>query len=486
MSNSTVSWRQPGAWSSLALKRLRSVILVAGLAIPVAAPQALMAESLADALVSAYNHSGLLDQNRALLRAADEDVAATVAALRPIINWSADITRSFSRASAVPGPGSTSSGVTNANAGITAELLLYDFGRTQLQTSVAKEAVLATRQTLIGIEQEVLFRAVQAYMNVQRNTRFVALRQSNVRVIDQSLRAARDRFEVGEVTRTDVAQAEARLSSARSGLATAQGDLEQAIEEYIAAVGHKPSHLLQPPRLPEISRSVESAKAVAVRHHPDILKVQHDVAAADLTILAAEAAMKPRVTLNGSLGVREQLGGSSFSRQGSIGVQATGPIYQGGGLSAAKRRAMALRDAQRGLLHVVTHAVRQNVGNAYAILRAARAVATSSNDEVRAARVAFNGVREEAKLGARTTLDVLNAEQELLNAQANQISAQADVYIAAYAVLSSMGQLTARDLNLAVQTYDPTAYYNLVKTAPVPSSKQGQKLDRVLRALGKE
>ncbi len=482
MNNHTALRCQPGAW----LKRLRPMILSTALAVTVAAPQALQAESLADALVSAYNNSGLLEQNRALLRAADEDVAATVAALRPIINWSTDITRSFSRVPAVPGPGNRSSGITNANAGITAELLLYDFGRTPLQISVAKEAVLATRQTLIGIEQRVLLRAVQAYMDVQRNTRFVALRQSNVRVIGESLRAARDRFEVGEVTRTDVAQAEARLSSAQSGLAAAQGDLAQAIEEFIAAVGHKPSRLLQPPHLPTISRTVDSAKSVAVRHHPDILKVQHDVAAADLAILAAEAAMKPRITLNGSLGVREELGGSSFSQQGSFGIRATGPIYQGGALSSAKRRAMALRDAQRGVLHVTSLGVRQNVGNAYAVLRAARAVMTSSNDEVSAARVAFNGVREEAKLGARTILDVLNAEQELLNAQANQISAQADVYIAAYAVLSSMGQLTARDLNLAVQSYDPAAYYNLVKTAPVSSSKQGKQLDRVLRALGKE
>nr|WP_241188227.1 TolC family outer membrane protein [Pseudohalocynthiibacter aestuariivivens] len=475
-----------GAWLRLPLKRLRPMIYTAVLAIAFAPQQTAQADTLADALVGAYNHSGLLDQNRALLRAADEDVAATVAGLRPIINWSTDITRSFSRTPTVPGPGNTNSAATNANAGITAELLLYDFGRTPLQISVAKETVLATRQTLIGIEQQVLLRAVRAYMNVQRNTRFVALRQSNVRVISQSLRAARDRFEVGEVTRTDVAQAEARLSSAESGLAAAQGDLLQAIEEYIAAVGHKPGRLTQPPRLPTITRSVDSAKTVAVRYHPDVLKVQHDVAAAELSILVADAAMKPRVTLNGSLGVREELGGSSFSRQGSFGIQAAGPIYQGGGLSAARRRAMAIRDAQRGLLHITSHAVRQNVGNAYAILRAAQAVATSSNDEVRAAQVAFNGVREEAKLGARTTLDVLNAEQELLNAKANQISAQADVYIAAYSVLSSMGQLTAKDLNLAVQTYDPSAYYNLVKTAPVPSSKQGKQLDRVLRSLGKQ
>ena len=163
-----------------------------------------------------------------------------------------------------------------------------------------------------------------------------------------------------------------------------------------------------------------------------------------------------------------------------------GPIYQGGLLSSLKRQAMAQRDAARGNLHVVRHRVMQDVGNAYAILRAAQATQTASREQVRAADVAFRGVREEAKLGARTTLDVLDSEQELLNAKANLISAEADVYIAAYEVLAAMGQLTAKDLRLDVQTYDPAAYYNLVKDAPVPISPQGEKLDRVLRALSKD
>jgi len=445
------------------------------------------AESLADALASAYNHSGLLHQNRALLRAADEDVATTVSGLRPIISWSTDLTRSFSHSpNPAPTGGSIRTGDTDLNAGITAQLLLYDFGLKRLQIEAAKESVLATRQTLISVEQQVLLRAVQAYMNVQRNFEFVALRESNLRVIRESLRAAKDRFEVGEVTRTDVAQAEARLSSAQSGLAIAQGDLAQAVEEYASAIGHRPGRLSPPRNLPNISRSVDSAKVVALRSHPDMVKAQHDVAAAELNVTAAQAAMNPTISLKGSLGVNEELNSSNFAQTGSVGIQLTGPIYQGGALSSAKRRAMAQRDALRGVLHITRHNVRQNVGNAYAILRAARATSQASTQEVRAAQVAFRGVREEASLGQRTTLDVLDAEQELLNARANQISAQADVYIAAYTVLSVTGQLTTRHLNLGVQTYDPAAYYDLVKDAPTQLSPQGKKLDRVLRALGKE
>lgn len=467
--------------------RARGWIAVAVIA---ALAPAAYADTLADALAGAYNTSGLLEQNRALLRAADEDVAGTVAGLRPIISWSTDVTRSYSKtrsgSSVSASFSNSSSGSTNLNAGITAEWLLYDFGRTQLTIDAAKELVLSTRQSLVSIEQQVLLRAVQAYMNVQRNTRFVALRRNNVRVIGESLRAAQDRFDVGEVTRTDVAQAEARLSLSRSNLATAQGDLERAIEEYVAVVGKSPGNLSQPPSLPKLTRSEETAKQVALRSHPDMLAAQHDVSTAKLNVLVAEAAMKPRVSLNGSLGVTERLNGSTSADSGSFGLQIGGPIYQGGALSSAKRRAFAQRDAQLGALHVTRDRIRQNVGNAYAILQAARASATATAEAVRAGRVAFDGVNEEAKLGARTTLDVLNAEQEYLDAQANQISAQADVFIAAYSVLESTGELTVRDLKLAVQSYDPAAYYNLVKDAPAALSERGKSLDRVLRKIGNQ
>lgn len=462
--------------------------LAAALVLGAVAPAA-QADTLADALAGAYNSSGLLEQNRALLRAADEDVASTVAGLRPIVSWSTDITRTYSNRSGGSGASvlsNGSSGATNLNAGITAEWLLYDFGRTPLSIDAAKELVLATRQSLVGIEQQVLLRAVRAYMNVVRNTRFVALRQNNVRVIGESLRAAQDRFEVGEVTRTDVAQAEARLSLARSTLAAARGDLEQAIEEYVAVTGRNPGSLAQRPSPPNLTRDEETAKQVALRSHPEMLAAQHNVAAAKLNVLVAEAAMRPRISLNTSVGVTEELDGSISSENGSFGVGIRGPIYQGGALSSAKRRAFAQRDAQLGVLHQTRDQIRQNVGVAYAILESARALIRSSTEQVRAARIAFEGVNEEANLGARTTLDVLDAEQEFLDAQANLISAEADLVIAAYAVLESTGDLTVRDLNLAVQTYDPSAYYNLVDDAPAALSERGQALDRVLRKIGND
>lgn len=430
-------------------------------------------ESLADALRDAYHNSGLLDQNRALLRAADENVAQSLAALRPVISWQASA--AYSNSSTIS---NTLSQDLTGTLTIAADLLIYDGGGSAIATEAQKELVLQTREGLIQIEQEVLFRAVSAYMDVRRTSEFLALRRSNVGVINQELRAARDRFEVGEVTRTDVSLAEARLAAARSLLAAAEGDLTRANEEFRAAVGRAPGNLavVNPANL---EHDIEAARAFAVRRHPDIIGAQHGVSAAELNIRRAEAALRP--SLNG--GASLSLNDSGAATQ-NLSLTYGGVIYQGGQLQSVIRQAQARRDASRSQLLVTTQGVSQNVGNAYAFLNVARASRDSSNQQVLAARTAFRGVREEATLGARTTLDVLNAEQELLDAQANAISAQADEVVRSYQVLASMGLLTATHLNLGVQSYDPAAYYNLVREAPATYSEQGQALDRVLRSIG--
>ncbi|QFT59191.1 Outer membrane efflux protein BepC precursor [Sulfitobacter sp. THAF37] len=445
------------------------------------------AETLADALVGAYNHSGLLEQQRAVLRAADEDVAAAASALKPVLRWTADLTQSYREVpqlNVLATSGSSNSLTASIN--LIAEVLVYDFGASAFRVEATKETVLATRDTLLNVEQQILLRAVSAYMGVIEASEFVALRQNNVRLLTQELRAARDRFEVGEVTRTDVALAEAQLANARSGLAAAQGTLLRAQEEYRTAVGRKPGRLSGPPSLPTIGGDIQAAKALAVRQHPLLRSAQHQVAAAELLIRSNEAAMAPRVTLNGSVGVSEEFGGSDFNRNASVGLGVNQTIYQGGRLSSDVRRSMAQRDAQRANLHVVRFDVEQAVGDAYASFATARAQLEASERQIRAARIAFRGVREEATLGARTTLDVLDAEQSLLDAQSTQVSARASLYIAAYSVLSATGRLTAAHLGLPVQIYDPAGYYNLVKDSPAKNSRQGRQLDRVLRALQKD
>lgn len=447
----------------------RSVVLALGLGLSVVLSTAAQAHSLGDALRSAYNHSGLLAQNRALLRAADEDVAQAAASLKPILNWQAQY--SFSKTNSL-------SFSDTLSVSLNGSYTLYDFGRNQLSVDRVKETVLGTRQALLAIEQDVLLRAVNAFMNVRLTNEIVSLRRNNLGLIERELQAARDRFDVGEVTRTDVATAQARLAASRSNLALAQGDLKRAKAEFQAAVGRMPGSLSQPPRAPAL-RSLGEAIAIARRSHPALKEIEHSIAAASLSVESAKRSILPTVTLGTGLSLSE---GGTTSLTGNI--TASGPIYQGGRLASVERQAIARRDALNAALHATRHQVEQNVRNAYAFLEAARATAQASDQQIRAARVAFRGVREEATLGARTTLDVLNAEQELLNAQSDRIAAGIDEYVRTYQALSAMGLLTAEHLRLGVQTYDPTAYYNLVKDAPAALSAQGKALDRVLKGLG--
>lgn len=463
---------------------LRAVTLAGGLALAALAPRPALAENIADALIGAYNSSGLLEQNRAVLRAADEDVAGTVALLRPVVSWTTQAGRTI-------GEGSSSGIAYNANAtniftGLSISQLLYDGGASKLNKQAAQETVLATRQSLLSVEQQILFRAAAAYLNVVLQQENVRLSLNNVRLLGEELRAAQDRFDVGEVTRTDVALAESSLAAARSNLAAARGALVSAQAEYANATGHKPGPLAGQPRLPRAAASLQAATDIAVRNHPGILSAQHQVKAAELAAQSASKSMGPSASLSADLGYSEVTTGTNFSRTGSVTVSVTQPIYQGGGLAARHRRALASRDAAKSALLTTQQDVIQNVANAYVRLETAKASLISSGEQVRAARVAFEGIREEAKLGARTTLDVLSAEQDLLDAQINQVSARSEEGIASYQLLQSQGLLTAERLGLAVQIYDPTLYYNLVKDAPSKVSKRSKDLDRVLKALGKK
>jgi len=456
-----------------------SLILGAGLAAAVVAPA--RADTLAQALAYGYENSGLLDQNRALLRAADEDVAQAIGALRPIISWSAQTALSTSSAlrDAAPGTAGVASFDVSSSATLSASLLLYDGGQSRYGIDAQKALVLSTREGLRGVEQQVLQRIVQAYMEVQRASAFVELRRNNLRLITQELRAAQDRFEVGEVTRTDVSLAEAALASARSLLASEEGGLTQAIAEFRAAVGRNPDGLAQAPDA-RIPGSLAEAQAIARREHPSIKGAQYAVTVAELNIARAEATTRPELSLTGSISVDD-----NFDDEEQIGIRMQQSIYSGGQLASQIRQAKANRDAARGDLLNTSRTVEQTVANAYSLLSVARASIEASTREVRAAQVAFDGLREEARLGARTTLDVLNAEQDLLDARATLVSAQIDETLAGYVVLAAIGRLTAEQLGLPVQVYDPVAYYNLVRNAPAATSAQGKALDRVLEAIGR-
>ncbi len=433
-------------------------------------------ESLADALISAYRHSGLLDQQRALLRVADEDVAVAISGLRPTLSYALSADRTDTQ----PFPGES----TSLSATLSAQLVLFDFGRGRQGVALARENVLATRDLLVGIEQQVLLRAVAAFLNVRSAGEAASLQAANVRLITEELRAARDRFEVGEVTQTDVSLAEARLAGARAAEAAATGELLMAREEYKAAIGHYPGRLSPPPPPKVEVRTIDEARALALRRHPDMRVSQRNVTIAEMNVEMALMAMKPTLSTTGSA-TRTHIPGGTPSTTTQLGITLSGPIYQGGRYSALYRQAIAQRDAARAGLHLTRATVEQNVSNAWARLAVAAASIEASERQIRAATVALRGTREELKLGTRTMLDVLNTEQDLLDARESAIAAQADQYLAAYELLSAMGLLTAEQLNLGIATYDPEAYYNAVGNAPVTQvSPQGARLDAVIEALG--
>jgi outer membrane protein len=426
------------------------------------------AETLADALIAAYRNSNLLEQNRAVLRAADEDVAIALSSLRPVLSLGGDVSYSDQRFDELL-----------ASVDLSAQVTLYDFGRSRLALDVQKEVVLATREALIGAEQQVLLAAVRAYVGVRLSEEIVALRQSNERLITQELRAAQDRFDLGEITRTDVALAEARLATSRSDLIAAQGDLMVARENYRLAVGQYPGRLAPPPAAPRSARSLDEARGVANRTHPSIRQAQREVTIGELNMARAKADFGPTLTGRVQLGLDDD---GATSRGASIDLNQT--LYAGGRLSALYRQALARRDQARAGLLQTNAEVGQQVGEAWANLTVAAASIEASDREIRAAQTAFDGVREEANLGARTTLDVLDAEQNLLSARTNRISAEATRYVSVYVLLSTMGLLTVDHLGLGIPTYDPAAYYNAVKNAPATSA-QGKRLDRVLKSIGR-
>ena len=460
------------------LRKARAFLVGATVTLAAALPAA--ADTLGDALVSAYRNSNLLEQNRALLRAADESVAEAVSALRPVVDF---VLRSQyvynQQRPSILSPSRINEGL-SLSAGISAQLTLYDGGAGKLGIAAAKETVLATRQALVGVEHQVLFNAVQSYMTLRLAEDIVGLRQGNVRVLTRELEAATDRFDLGEITRTDVAIAEARLAAARAQLAAAEGEVLVGRETFELAIGRKPGRLSNPPRLPVTAKSVEEAKRIARGQHYLIRQRQHELAAAELNVQRAAARMGPRLAAEATVG-KNDLGLST----NSLSLTLSQRVYQGGGLSALYRQALARRDATRSALQQSVAQVEQAVGEAWAQRSVSRASIQATDRQIEAARAAYDGVREEAKLGARTTLDVLNAEQELLDAQAERLRAVTNEYIATYGLLSAMGFLTVEHLKLGIPTYDVTAYYNAVKHAPATSA-QGKRLDKVLESIGRK
>ena len=429
-------------------------------------------DTLTGAMVSAYNTSGLLEQNRAVLRAADEDVATAASQLAPVVSWASSVSHS--------GSGSSSFD-TSANASLSASYTVYDGGKNDLGLEAAKFSVLATRSKLVNVEQNVLFGAVTAYLGVIRETENVALRENNLSVIREELRAANDRFEVGEITKTDVALAEARLAASNSALAVAKGSYEKAVASYISAIGEKPNTPEYPNFVPEVPSSLESAITIALTEHPSIGEIKNLVKVSEINSKIADLATGFTISLGSSVSLDEE-----GETSGNLSVTASGPIFSGGKLYSSSRKKIALKEQVLARLYSSKISIEQNVTNAFSSLQVAQAAKLAAEEQIRATEVALKGVKEEAILGARTTLDVLNAEKDLLDARMQLISAKVDENLSLYRLLLQIGRLTVDYLGLPIVQYDVEKYYDLVKNSPSSNTKSGRELDTILKSLASD
>ena len=426
------------------------------------------AENLTEALVSAYENNPTLAAERAGLRAVDEFVPQALSGWRP----TAQIDSSYGRrrnensggAIGSGGGGSSATILTPFSAEISVSQPLYRGGRTAAATREAKSNVLAARERLRSVEQTVLFDAVTAYMDVLRDQAVLALNRSNEVVLQRQLEATHDRFEVGEVTRTDVAQAEARLSRATSDRIASEGNLIASRAAYEEVVGRKPERLARVPRLTGLPGNLQDALDIAVEENPDLLAVQHDERASRHAIDAAFGSLLPEVSVDGSLShVEDSFVVGSETDSAAVTAQIRIPLYQAGAVSSQVRQNRQTNSQRRLQLRQTMRDVREGVTQAWQRLTTASDSIRSARDEVRAAEIALDGVRQEAEVGLRTTLDVLDAEQELLDARVAVVQAERGEYVAAFEIRGVTGQLSAAKLGLPVETYDPAVHYDQVR-----------------------
>jgi outer membrane protein len=419
-------------------------------------------ETLQDALEAAYVGNPGLQAQRARVRAIDETVPQATAGWKPTVtltgSWGEDLTKS------TIGPGSTIRVESHPLQGtLIVSQPLFSGGRTFFGMREAKANVRAAREQLKSFEQQTLLDAVTQYFNVIRDKATVEISRNNVAVLKRELEAAQDRFRVGEITRTDVAQAEARFSLAQTGLTSAEAGLVASRAAYASTVGHMPGVMETTPPIPPLPESEASAQAIAERNNPGLVGAREAEKAASAATSVAWGALLPTVSVVGQANYSQSesfFGTSTIPikrREEALLAQVRVPIFQAGAEYATIRQAKQTGSQSRLIVAQTKRDLDEQVANAWEGLRSARASITSNQGQVNANRIAYEGVKQEAEVGSRTTLDVLNAEQELLNSQVALVRSQRDEYVAAYGLLAAVGLLTAKDLALPVKIYDPRA-----------------------------
>ena len=450
---------------SVAVGAIAGLIASMGMLAAGLAPAA--ADTLEGALVEAYQNNPQLNAQRAIVRATDEGVPQALSGYRPRVSATASVGTQYQEtvSKSTAGYGRTAGTTTPHSVGLTATQTLFNGFQTGNRTRQAEAQVSAARATLAVIEQNVLLNAATAYMNLLRDAAILDLQRRNVEVLQEQLRQTRDRFNVGEVTKTDVAQSESRLAAGRSQVLTAESNYTTSRAVYRQTIGKEPGKLASASPVDRFSpRTLKQAIAIGRGDHPNVAAAMFGIDVALLQVKINEGALLPTVTAQ--LGVQQAWESSPSVLQqfnASLLGQVSVPIYQGGGEYALIRQSKETLGQKRLDLETTRDQVQASVTQTWGQLEAAKAQIQATQAQVNAAEIALNGVREEARVGQRTTLDVLNAQQELVNARVALVSAQRDRVVASYAVLSAVGGLYAQTLKLKVPVYDPIVHYEQIR-----------------------
>jgi outer membrane protein len=426
------------------------------------------ADTLKDALVGAYQTNPTLQAARANQRATDENVPIERADALPAVSGTGTFSEFVYDSSDQPGPARSLGGQ------VSLAVPIYSGGGTKNAIRAAKERVEAGQADLRATESSVFSQVVAAYMDVIQNEAIVGLTANNVEVLTVNLQATSDRFEIGDLTRTDVAQSEARLALARGDYRTAQANLIGARERYIQLVGKGPDDLQPPPPLPGFPATTEEAVVVALENNPDLIAAKERADAADYDIEVAGSTRLPRLEVVTGADYSSFLGSIPTSQQAildnsssgvTVGARVTIPLYQGGRPAALERQAQARYSAALENEIAAERDVIAQVRSAWSSWQAASTIVTETQQAVEAAELALEGVRAENTVGNRTILDILDSQQELLRSQVQLVTARRNAYVAGFSLLAAMGRAEARDLGLGDETvlYDPEVNYERVR-----------------------
>jgi outer membrane protein len=447
--------------------RIRAATIIAAAIMGTAGHAA--ADTLLSALAQAYQVNPQLNAQRAIVRQTDEGVPQALSDYRPRVNANVGIGNEFTSQKTEIAPGLMQKDLywtSPRSVGITAEQKLFDGFQTANRTRAAESNVFAARETLRVIEQTVLLDAATVYMDVVRDAAILEVQRSNVRVLNETLRLTRGRFKLAEVTRTDVAQAEAQLAAGQSQMLRAQSNLTTSKAAYRRVIGSKPGRL--EPGLPvdRLSpRTLAAAIEAGTTGNPAVTAATYGIDVAELQVKISEGALYPTVSLLGNLRRSHEDGLIPEQSSASVLLRVTVPLYQGGIEYSTTRQSKETLAQRRLDLATTRDQARATVVQVWGELEAAKAQIQAAQEQVRAAEVALNGVRMEARVGMRTTFDVLNAQQALVNAQLTLVTAQHDRVVGSYNLLSAVGRLSPQTLGLPTAIYDPRVHYQQVRDA---------------------